>query len=105
MDKGLLVLKENKGNKYGESKIEYGIDAKLEFIDLTDIFNSSLMDKVEILILIQHALYVSKGELLYKLVNGILQLHVGDTNIDEILWNNVGQQIELKMTVVKECEK
>ena len=100
MDKGILTIKE-----YEVNKISYGIYSGHEYIDISDLLQSSLMDRVEVILKVKNEIHKFKGELLFQNVNGLHQLFVGENNLDEILWNNVGSKIEFRLSVLKECDE
>lgn len=93
---GKLILKE------GYVDMKYGLYAKKEFIDISDILMKNLMDKVELLLSLNDKLHNLKGELLLKNNNGLYKFYVGENCLDDLLWESVDKEIGFQMSVIEE---
>ena len=80
---------------------DYIIFSKGRLVNLTDYLNMMLMDNVrfEIRQMYNKKVIVSaEGQLLKQMISkGFYLYHVGDINIDNVLWDLVGDKLEIEL--------
>lgn len=94
---GILKLKDEL------SVLNYGLYNKTQYFELSEIFNNLVDREIFIKIKdIKHDLVLlkTKGVLVREKIGKQYILKVGDTNLDDLLWNLT----ETKLSVVIECE-
>lgn len=82
-------------------KDDYIIFSKGRLVNLTDYLNMMLMDNVkfEIKQMYNKKVMISaEGQLLKQRISkGFYLFHIGDVNIDNVLWNLVGSKLEIEL--------
>lgn len=85
--------------------IDYGIYNKDRHINITEKFHDNLLHTVKLSIRIDGVSFINAEGVLRKVKNrkiGLYDFKLGKINIDEILWNNVGNKIEMGWEIIKE---
>lgn len=70
-------------------------------VNLTEILNAMIFDNILVKVKNVYSgkvLFFNKGELIkYKMSKCFYLFHVNDDNLDEVLWNNVGNRLNIEI--------